>query len=78
MEFYAAWWNYSDLMQYAESLIRDVAQKVSGSLQLQYGDKDVDLAKPFERLTIRETIIKHTEAGIRLEGGARLRVDEPG
>ena len=76
MEFYAAWWNYSDLMQYAESLIRDVAQKVSGSLPLKYGDKDVDLAKPFERLTIREAIIKHTEAGIRLEGGARLRVDD--
>jgi lysyl-tRNA synthetase class 2 len=72
MEFYAAWWNYSDLMAYTESLIRDVAQKVSGSLQLQYGRKDVDLAKPFERLTIREAIIKHTEAGDKVDDSAWL------
>ena len=62
MEFYAAWWNYSDLMAFTEALIRDVAQKVSGSLQLTYGGKAVDLAPAFERLTIREAIIKHTEA----------------
>ncbi len=76
MEFYAAWWNYADLMAYTELLIRDVVQKVVGKLQLQYGGKDVDLAKPFERLTIREAIIKHTEAGVSLEGGASLRVDD--
>ncbi|MES2360489.1 MAG: lysine--tRNA ligase [Pseudomonadota bacterium] len=63
MEFYAAWWNYSDLMSFTESLIRDVAQKVCGSLQLTYGGKAVDLGQPFERLTIREAILKHTEAG---------------
>jgi lysyl-tRNA synthetase class 2 len=63
MEFYAAWWNYSDLMAFTEALIRDVAQKVTGSLQLSYGEKSVDLSQPFERLTIREAILKHTEAG---------------
>ena len=72
MEFYAAWWNYSDLMAYTESLIRDVAQKVSGSLLLQYGGKDVDLAKPFERLTIREAIIKHTDAASSVDDSAWL------
>ena len=63
MEFYAAWWNYTDLMTFTEDLIRDVAQKVCGSLQLTYADKPVDLSQPFERLTIREAILKHTEAG---------------
>ena len=65
MEFYAAWWNYSDLMTFTEALIRDVARKVAGSLQLTYGDHEelVDLEKPFARLTIREAIVKHTEAG---------------
>ncbi len=76
LEFYAAWWNYSDLMAYTESLIRDVAQKVVGKLQLQYGGKDVDLAKPFERLTIRQAIIKHIESGVSLEGVASLGVDD--
>ena len=69
MEFYAAWWNYSDLMDYTESLIRDVAQKICGKLHLAYGGKEelVDLEKPFARLTIREAIIKHTEAGVNVD-----------
>ena len=62
MEFYAAWWNYTDLMAFTEALIRDAAQKVCGSLQLSYAGKPVDLSQPFERLTIREAILKHTEA----------------
>jgi lysyl-tRNA synthetase, class II len=65
MEFYAAYWDYNDLMNFTEALIRDVAQKAVGTLQLSYGGKEekVDLAKPFARLTIREAILKHTEAG---------------
>ena len=67
MEFYAAWWNYSDLMTFTEALVRDAAQKVAGSLQLTYGGKPVDLAPAFERLTIREAILKHTEAGDQVD-----------
>jgi lysyl-tRNA synthetase, class II len=63
MEFYAAYWNYRDLMDFTEALVRDAAQKAAGTLQLTYGGKPVDLAQPFERLTIREAILKHTEAG---------------
>ncbi len=63
MEFYAAWWNYQDLMTFTEALTRDVAQKICGSLHLSYANKPVDLSQPFERLTIRQAIIKHTDAG---------------
>jgi lysyl-tRNA synthetase class 2 len=72
MEFYAAWWNYVDLMAFTEALIRDAAQKVCGSLQLSYGGKAVDLSLPFERLTIREAILKHTEAGDHIDDAAWL------
>jgi len=72
MEFYAAWWNYTDLMTFTEDLIRDIAQKVSGSLELTYGGKPVDLSAPFERLTIREAILKHTEAGDNVDDAAWL------
>jgi len=75
MEFYAAYWDYQDLMTFTEALIRDAAQKAVGTLHLTYGDKPVDLAKPFERLTIREAIIKHTEANQAIEGGTQLKVD---
>ena len=59
MEFYAAYWNYQDLMGFTEQLIRDAAMNAAGTLQLSYGGKPVDLAKPFERLTIREAIVKY-------------------
>jgi len=72
MEFYAAWWNYSDLMTFTEALIRDAAQKVVGTLQLSYAGKAVDLSLPFERLTIREAILKHTEAGDQVDNTAWL------
>ena len=49
MEFYAAYWNYQDLMGFTEALVRDAAMNAVGHLQLTYGGKPVDLAKPFER-----------------------------
>ena len=75
MEFYAAYWDYQDLMTFTEALIRDAARKAVGTLQLTYGGKPVDLARPFERLTIREAIIKHTDAGQLVDSADRLRVD---
>ncbi|MBN9408557.1 MAG: lysine--tRNA ligase [Burkholderiales bacterium] len=62
MEFYAAYWNYRDLMDFTETLIRTIAEKATGTQQLSYQGKPVDLARPFERLTIREAILKYTEA----------------
>ena len=63
MEFYAAYWNYQDIMDYTEAIVRDAAQNARGSLTFEYGGKPVDLSKPFERLTIPEAIVKFTDAG---------------
>ena len=62
MEFYAAYWDYRDLMNFTEALIRNTAQQAMGTLQLSYSGRPVDLGRPFERLTIREAIVKHTDA----------------
>ena len=72
MEFYAAYWNYQDLMQFTESLVRDAAEKAVGTLLLTYDGKPVDLSKPFARLTIREAILKHTEAAEHVDDSAWL------
>jgi lysyl-tRNA synthetase class 2 len=72
MEFYAAYWNYQDLMQFTESLIRDAAEKAVGTLLLTYDGKTVDLSKPFARLTIREAIVKHTDAGDHVDDSVWL------
>jgi lysyl-tRNA synthetase class 2 len=63
MEFYAAYWDYQDLMTFTESLIRHAAMQSVGTTNLNYGGTPVDLSQPFERLTIREAILKHTDAG---------------
>ena len=72
MEFYAAYWNYQDLMTFTEALIRDAAEKAVGTLLLTYDGKPVDLSQPFERLTIREAILKHTEAGDNVDDASWL------
>ena len=76
MEFYAAYWNYQDLMAFTEALVRDADIKAGDSLHLTYDGKAVDLEAPFERLTIHEAICKYTEAGEALEGGSGLKVDD--
>jgi lysyl-tRNA synthetase class 2 len=78
MEFYAAYWDYQDLMTFTEALIRDAAHKAVDTLQLSYGGRAVDLSKPFERLTIHEAICKYTEAAQPLDEtnpGLGRRVD---
>ena len=72
MEFYAAYWNYQDLMGFTEQLVRDAALKAAGTLQLSYQGRDVDLAQPFARLTIREAIFQYTEAGAHVDDAAWL------
>ena len=73
MEFYAAYWNYRDLMDFTELIIRTIAKKTVGSEQLTYQGKAVDLSQPFERLTIREAILQYTDAGERVDDSAWLK-----
>ena len=61
MEFYQAYANYEDLMDFTENLICHVAEKVVGSVKFVYGEKEVDLTAPWERLTVREAIIKYSD-----------------
>jgi len=63
MEFYAAYWNYQDLMTFTQELVRDAARKSRGTLQLSYGGRPVDLEPEFERLTIMQAIAKYSDAG---------------
>lgn len=59
MEFYATYWTYKDQMDFTEALLRDVAVKVNGSGIVHYQGHDIDLGKPFDRLTPREAILKY-------------------
>ena len=51
MEFYATYWTYRDQMDFTEELLRTVAKEATGSMVLQYQGHEIDLSKPFHRLT---------------------------
>ncbi|WP_088278853.1 lysine--tRNA ligase [Ideonella sp. A 288] len=59
MEFYAAYWNYHDLMDFTEQLLRHAARMATGSASLTYAGKPVELDKPFARLSVRESLVAH-------------------
>jgi lysyl-tRNA synthetase class 2 len=59
MEFYAAYWNHHDLMDFTESVLRHAARQATGSANLTYAGKPVDLDKPFARLSVRDSLVVH-------------------
>ncbi len=61
MEFYRAYATYHDLMDFTEELICHVADKVCGGLKIPYGEEEVDLTPPWDRLTLKESIVKYGE-----------------
>ena len=59
LEFYWAYADFEDNMNLVEDMIRSVAESI-GALQLKWGDMDVDLSKPFERLPILDLLKEAT------------------
>ena len=59
MEFYAAYTDYTWLMDFTEAIIRQAAIDAQGTAVLSYGGRELDLSKPFQRLTIVEAINKY-------------------
>jgi len=73
MEFYQAYATYEDLMDFTEELICHVADKVVGNLKFPYGEREVDLTAPWERLTVREAVAKHGDISLEdLEDKGKL------
>ncbi len=58
MEFYAAYWNHLDMMDYTEQVIRHAARTAVGTAKLTYGGKDVDLESTFARYSVRDSLIQ--------------------
>ena len=56
MELYQAYTDYNGMMELTESMFRYVAEKVTGSTMLTYGDHEIDLGKPFRRLTMIDAV----------------------
>ena len=70
MEFYAAYWNHHDLMNFTEEVLRHAARVATGSAAITYAGKPVCLDKPFARLTVRDALVAHAGLSVDQAGDA--------
>jgi lysyl-tRNA synthetase class 2 len=81
MEFYAAYWNHHDMMDFTEAVLRHAARQATGSAVLNYASKTIDLDTPFTRLSVCESLVAHaglSEADTRDAALLRQRIQAAG
>ena len=59
MEFYEAYADYKNMMNFTEGVIRHAAREALGKEVFTYQGRELDLSKPFHRLTIVQAVMKH-------------------
>jgi lysyl-tRNA synthetase class 2 len=59
LEFYQAYADCNNFIDFTEKLIKEVIKNVLGKDVIQYQGVDIDFVKPFEKYTIKEAILKH-------------------
>lgn len=64
VEYYAAYWNYIDNMDFTEKLVKQILNEVHGGLQLDYQGTHIDFDGKWPRTSFRELILKHAEIDI--------------
>lgn len=65
LEFYMAYADYMKIMEMTEQMVSQVAQKVLGTMKINYDGQEIDLTPPWNRLQIRQGLIDH--AGIDIQ-----------
>jgi len=65
LELYEAYTDYRGMMDITEELIRHCAQTVLGTSVIRYGDVEIDLDKPFERLSMLDAVKKYSGVDFR-------------
>lgn len=81
MELYQAYTDYHGMMDLTENMFRYLAHEVCGSTVITYGENEIDLGKPFERLTMIDAVKRY--AGVDFDAvpdteAAKKLADERG
>ena len=61
IEFYAAYWDYEDVMQFTQGMLQYTADAVLGTQTLSYQGHEIDLSGDWTRLTMRDAIKQYAE-----------------
>jgi lysyl-tRNA synthetase class 2 len=73
LEFYVAYKDYLWMMETTEQLLEKAAMDVTGSTEVQVGDKTISFRAPFKRITIFDAIKEHTGFDISRMNEGQLR-----
>ena len=79
MELYQAYTDYEGMMELTESMYRYLAEKVCGSAVITYNGIEIDLSKPFERITMIDAVKKYASIDfneIKTDEEAKKLADE--
>ncbi len=59
LETYQAYADYNDVMRMAEDMVSSLAQEVLGSTTITFGEHTIELAPPWQRITMRDALLAH-------------------
>jgi lysyl-tRNA synthetase class 2 len=62
LESYEAYADYNDVMAMVEQMVRSVAQEVTGTLELPFGENVINLSSPWKRVSLRDEL--HSKCGV--------------
>ena len=68
LEFYMAYADVNQMMDFAEKLLRSVVYVALGHTHVRYGEHEIDFSQPFQRMTMKEAIIKYWPDEYRVLG----------
>jgi lysyl-tRNA synthetase class 2 len=60
LESYQAYADYKDIMDMLEDMVSSVIKEISGDFKFSYGENTIDFTPPWQRLDLRETILKYS------------------
>ncbi|MGC9330084.1 MAG: lysine--tRNA ligase, partial [Candidatus Hinthialibacter sp.] len=60
LEYYAAYWNYEDNMNFTERMLTTILQKALGTLTIEYKENLIDFSTPWPRKSLREVVLEGT------------------
>jgi lysyl-tRNA synthetase class 2 len=76
IEFYWAYADYNDLMEFTERMLAEVIEKSIGSLEIQYEDTKLNFKPPIKRVTYRDLLLEHTGIDLNNVKDEKALLDE--
>lgn len=66
LECYCSYYNYEDNMKFLEGMLKSVVEKLFGSLIIHINDKEIDISKPWGRVSFRDLVLKYASIDINV------------